>query len=195
MAKRLILTGIFRNDDAAKAAINSLEKKGKSRDDIAALFADRSDGLAFRIREKTKASEGGAAGSLLGTLVGGVIAALISFSDATPTGATTLGFIDPLIAVFSGIGMGSVVGATIGAIIGRGIPEHEARVTRGNLKSGNILLAVAADPEERDELLHILRSTGGKHLTAADKKFENEVGHREVEEDEDDKNQPALPPA
>ncbi len=40
----------------------------------------------------------------------------------------------------------------MGALVGAGIPEHEAKVYEQDIKSGNILLAVSVDNKDEQKL-------------------------------------------
>src|SRR5206468_328459 len=51
----------------------------------------------------------------------------------------------PFIAALSGASLGLVIGGMVGAFIGRGFPEYEARRYEGKLNEGNILLSVHAE--------------------------------------------------
>jgi hypothetical protein len=51
-------------------------------------------------------------------------------------------------AALSGLGAGGTIGGIIGALVGSGIPEHEAKRYENHLKEGGILLSVRANSDD-----------------------------------------------
>ena len=56
----------------------------------------------------------------------------------------------------------------IGALVGMGIPEYEAKRYEGEVKGGNILLSVHCDTsDEIDRAKHILEGTGAEDISSS----------------------------
>ena len=53
------------------------------------------------------------------------------------------------VSALAGLGAGAATGGIIGALVGSGIPEHEAKIYEDELKNGSVLLAVK--PEDKDQ--------------------------------------------
>ena len=45
----------------------------------------------------------------------------------------------PIMGLFAGVGVGGTVGTMVGALIGMGMPEYEAKRYEGRIRSGGIL--------------------------------------------------------
>jgi len=53
-----------------------------------------------------------------------------------------------MLAALAGGGVGSAAGSSVGALVGMGIPEYEAKRDEGRIKSGGTLLLVHCDESE-----------------------------------------------
>ena len=63
------------------------------------------------------------------------------------------------------------MGTLVGALIGMGIPEYEAKRYEGRVKNGGILLSVHCDNSEWvDKAKHILKGTGAEDIASAGEK-------------------------
>jgi hypothetical protein len=142
--------GIARSLGQATQIVGDLKAAGFSGHDISVLFPDREGTRDFAHEENTKAPEGAAAGVSAGGAVGGVLGLLAGIGALAIPGVGPFIAAGPILAALSGGAVGAAVGGLTGTLIGLGIPELEARVYEGHLKSGNILIAVYA--EDRDEV-------------------------------------------
>lgn len=71
-------------------------------------------------------------------------------------------------ATFGGV-LGAIIGSigTAGALVGMGVPEHEAKVYEKELSAGNILIAVDAETDERaKQVENVLRSVDATDIAA-----------------------------
>ena len=57
--------------------------------------------------------------------------------------------------------------ALAGALIGLGIPEHEAKFYEGALRKGGILIGVKAEGERRDQVKKIFNECGAETISRA----------------------------
>jgi len=63
------------------------------------------------------------------------------------------------------------LGTLVGALIGMGIPEYEAKRYEGLVKDGGILLSVHCDTsQEIDRAKEILKATGAEDIASAGEK-------------------------
>lgn len=141
-------TGIFKSRIGAEQAIAQLETAGVSDQQISMVMTDQARGSHFKLINSTKADEGAAAGAgvggLLGTIVGGIMAAgMIAIPGANLIVTGTL------VSALAGLGAGALTGGLVGGLIGAGIPEHEAKVYEKEIKSGNVLVAVTTNDSEQ----------------------------------------------
>lgn len=148
MAKSVFCTVEAR--DQAEAIVADLKAAGFSRDDISALFPDTTTSRDFAHEEATKAPEGAAAGAGTGGLLGGTLGWLAGIGSLAIPGAGPFIAAGPIMAALGGAAIGAAAGGLTGALVGFGIPEHEAKRYEGKLQEGNVLLSVHA--EDGDEV-------------------------------------------
>jgi hypothetical protein len=74
-----------------------------------------------------------------------------------------------LLRAFAGFGVGGALGGFVGALVGVGIPEHQATKYEGRLSQGGILIAVHCEKaEEIEPAKLILATTGADDIACAD---------------------------
>jgi hypothetical protein len=73
--------------------------------------------------------------------------------------------------MLAGAGAGGAVGTLVGAMVGMGIPEYEAKRYEGFVKDGGVLLSVHCDSsEEIKSAKTILEQTGAKDVASSGEK-------------------------
>jgi hypothetical protein len=135
------VTAVFESRLEADEALSKLEALGVTNSQISVLATDDARSRHFAIQNTTKAEEGATAGAALGGLAGAVAAALVSAGAIAIPGMNLIvsGY---LVSAIAGLGAGAATGGILGALIGLGFPEHEAKLYEEELRSGNILIAV-----------------------------------------------------
>ena len=156
-----LVSGIFRTREAAERAIDDLTRAGFSRDDISLLMTDTTRGREFGLDMATKAPEGVATGATVGGVLGGIAAGLVALGTIAIPGLGLLAA-GPVVAVLAGIGAGATAGGLTGALIGMGIPEHEARFYNEEIKKGAMLVGVYAHSDRKDIAHKILDASGAE---------------------------------
>jgi hypothetical protein len=145
----------------AESIARDLTVAGFSANDISVLFPDRRGTKDFAHEHNTKAPEGAATGAGAGGLLGGTLGLLAGIGALAIPGLGPFIAAGPIMAVLSGIAAGAAVGGFAGALVGMGIPEYEAKVYEGKLRSGNILLSVHTnDGDERTRALAVFKRAG-----------------------------------
>lgn len=154
--------GVFQGHVAAEDAIRNLKDAG---------FPDRSIGMVARndrgelVTEKagaTMAEEGLATGAVLGAGAG----ALVGLGVV----AGTIPVIGPVLAigtlgtVLLNAAAGAAVAGVVGALVGMGIPEEDAKFYENELLGGRFLVSVEAGNRE-DEAWRILHMRGAYNRT------------------------------
>jgi hypothetical protein len=125
----------------------------------------------LKIEKHTKAPEGGAAGATAGGLLGGSLGLLAGIGALAIPGLGPVIAAGPLMAALSGSAIGGSLGLLIGALVGSGIPEYEARKYEASLKAGNILICIHTDnPEEINRAKEILKNEGAKDISTSAEK-------------------------
>jgi hypothetical protein len=145
----------------AEAISSRLHAAGFEPRDISVLFPDRRGAADFGHEHNTKAPEGAATGAGLGGVLGGTLGLLAGIGALAIPGLGPFIAAGPIMAALSGVAAGATLGGVTGALVGMGIPEYEARMYEGKLRSGNILISVHTDDaEQRSRALAIFKAAG-----------------------------------
>lgn len=157
------VTAIFDDLAPAARAVEDLVAAGFDRSQISLVMTDQTRARHFGEIDAERAGRPRqsspvvttAAGSAIGAIAGALtaIAAL-----AVPGGIAVAG---PILAILGGASVGAVGGGVVGALIGAGIPEKEARHYEHHLLHGGILVGVDVQSLERDaQAMRILQNAG-----------------------------------
>jgi hypothetical protein len=74
----------------------------------------------------------------------------------------------PVMAALGGAAIGAGAGGLIGALVGLGIPEYEAKRYEGKLREGNILISVHSDNrDETKRAKEILERDGADEISSS----------------------------
>src|SRR5438270_9889635 len=161
MAIRTTAVGVFRDREKAQQAVSELRRVG-FRDDQIGVVTQKQDEHVTATKEKgTKAAEGAALGAAAGAAGGALWALGIAAGVFPPLGVVAGG---TLMAVLASAGAGAAAVSLVGALIGLGIPEEEARYYEGEVKAGRTLVTVKADGRY-DEAIATLRRFGAYDVT------------------------------
>lgn len=158
-----LVTGIFHSRESAELAAEELVKSGFSPDDISILMSDTTQGREFAIKKSTKAPEGAATGAAVGGTLGAIAAGLAAVATLTIPGLQVLAA-GPVVAALTGLGAGAAAGGLTGALIGLGIPEHEAKFFHEEIERGGILLGVYTHGDRTKTAKEILESAGAEKV-------------------------------
>ena len=100
-------------------------------------------------------------------MLGGVLGWLAGLGALAIPGIGPFIAAGPILAALAGAGAVGVAGGIVGALVGFGIPEYEAKRFEGRVKHGGILLSVHCDDShwvKRAE--EVLKSTGAEDISA-----------------------------
>lgn len=148
MAKKIV--GVFENEREASLAIQNLQDRGFTSDEISVVAKDRNDLRAIDDETGTKAPEGLAAGAATGGVLGGVTGLLAGVGALAIPGIGPILAAGPLAAAIAGMAVGAGAGGLVGGLVGLGIPENEAEEYQEYLNRGNILVLVDEDNRSGD---------------------------------------------
>jgi uncharacterized membrane protein len=158
-----LVTALFPSRATAERAIEDLGDAGFTHDDISMLMSDTTRGREFAMKEANKAPEGAAAGATLGGIIGAVVAGLAAVGTLAIPGLALVAA-GPVVAGLAGLGAGAAAGGLTGALVGLGIPEHEAKFYDEKIRTGGILLGVYAHDDRKKEAKHILEAAGAERV-------------------------------
>ncbi len=128
----------------AEQIVERLKNSGFSNTDISALFPDKQT-KDFAHEKNTMAPEGAATGAGAGGVMGGALGWLAGIGALAIPGIGPFVAAGPIMAMLGGVAVGATLGGITGALVGMGIPEHEAKRYEGKLKEGNILISVHSE--------------------------------------------------
>ena len=155
------VVGVFYTRSEAEDAIRDLRTAGFS-DDRIGMVARNADGHMVNEKGDTLAEEGAAAGAVVGAGAGALVRLGIL--------AGTIPVIGPVLAIgtlgtllLNAAGGAAILGV-VGALVGLGIPEDEARYYEGEVHGGRFLVTVDAD-NRTSEAWSILHRSGGYNRT------------------------------
>ena len=154
-----LVTGLFKARSSAERAVEDLVAHGWSRDDISLLMSDATHGREFGLAMATKAPEGAATGGTIGGVIGAVAAGLVATGVLVVPGLALMAA-GPIVATLAGLGAGAAAGGVTGALIGLGIPEHEARFFNEQIEHGGILVGVYTHDDRANEARKMLEASG-----------------------------------
>jgi hypothetical protein len=151
---RQIMTGMFRDREAAERAYGCLASRGYGKDDVSLLMSDEARNRHFPKTTATtelgsKAAEGAGIGAAAGGGLGALLLGLAAAGFAVP-GLPILAM-GPLAAALTGAGTGGAIGALIGALVGSGIPEERAKLYEQGIKEGAIVMGITPRSDEDAE--------------------------------------------
>jgi len=161
--QRSTVVGVFEDRRHADQAVSDLKTAG-FRDDQIGIAMRHSDGAGDTATgdDDSRAGTGAIAGALtglgLGALAGlGVLSGVIPVIGPAIAGGT-LGII------LSNAAAGAGIAGLVGALVGAGIPEHEAAYYQSEFEAGRTIVTVNADGRG-DEAMAILRRHGAYDMS------------------------------
>jgi hypothetical protein len=161
-----LVTAIFNSRSHAEMAVDELLKAGFSRDDISLLMSESTRGREFAVKKTTKVPEATATGMTVGGVIGAVAAGLAAVGTLVIPGLSLVAA-GPLVAALAGLGAGAAAGGLTGALIGLGIPEHEAKFYDQEITKGGILVGVYAHDDRGKLAKEILEAAGAEKVGRA----------------------------
>src|SRR5450631_2404882 len=158
--------GIATTHGQAEQIVERLQAQGFARSEISVLMPDTGGTRDVGHVKATKAPEGATTGAATGGVAGGVIGLLAGIGALAIPGVGPLIAAGPIMAALSGAAIGAATGGVVGGLIGLGIPELEAKIYEGKLKTGNYLISVHAhDGKEADRAKEIYKSESAEDIS------------------------------
>jgi hypothetical protein len=152
------VVGVFYTRSEAEAAVRELRDAGFSDDKIGMIARDAEGNMINERNQETLAGEGAAAGAVVGAGAGALVGLGVL--------AGTIPVIGPVLAIgtlgtvlLNAAGGAAILGL-VGALVGVGIPEDDARYYESEVHGGRFLVTVEAD-NRNAEAWSILHRSGG----------------------------------
>jgi hypothetical protein len=157
-SRRETVVGVFDDPWQARQAVEDLRRAGFLEGQIGVLARHESHQLKAPPRETgSLAGEGAIAGALAGAAGGALWAIGTAAAVLPPLGPVVAGRL--LASVLASAAGGAAVTGVVGALIGLGVPEEEARSYESAFQAGRALVTVRADGRY-DAAYAILRHHG-----------------------------------
>ena len=168
MEKKLV-GGVFSNIENAERAIRELQDKGYTKEDITIFAKDNSQIDALQDDAQAhvdsasgnrgrSAGKGAGIGALSGGVLGGVTGLIAEIGLLAVPGIGPIAAAGPIAATLAGIGIGAGGGGIVGALVGAGMPEEEAKEYEEHLKAGKIIIMVEAEPDDQGNVYSIFKT-------------------------------------
>jgi hypothetical protein len=165
--KNTAALGIYRNRQEVENAIDTLVAEGFRMEDISVLAPENVGTKDFAHEKHTKAPECAAAGAGTGAAVGGTLGLLAGVGALAIPGLGPFIAAGPIMGALAGLGAGGAVVRFVGALVGMGIPEYEAKRYEGRIKEGGILLSVHCDNSDWvGRAKNVLKQTGAEDVSS-----------------------------
>ncbi|MBB6187637.1 quinol:electron acceptor oxidoreductase subunit ActD [Rhodanobacter sp. MP7CTX1] len=152
--------------EQADHIIAELKAAGFQNNDISALLPDKRGTKDFAHEHNTKAPEGATTGGVAGLGVGAALGWLAGIGALAIPGVGPFIAAGPIMAALGGAAVGTATGGVIGALVGMGIPEFEAKRYDAKVRDGNILISVhTEDGKQRDVAKDIFKRGNAEDIS------------------------------
>ncbi|MBY6036818.1 general stress protein [Fictibacillus nanhaiensis] len=154
MDKHNKVVGVFRSEDDAIEAIKELKRNGYEENEISVIAKNNKETKHIHEETGSKAPEGAATGMATGGILGGLGGLLLGAGALAIPGIGPIVAAGPLAAALGGAAVGAGAGGLVGALVGLGIPEKEAKEYQESVEQGDILVLVDANELDRHRLVN-----------------------------------------
>jgi hypothetical protein len=154
--------------EQAENIVLQLKQTGFTSDDVSVLLPDKRGSMDFAHEHNTKAPEGATAGGIAGLGVGAAVGWLAGVGALAIPGIGPFIAAGPIMAALSAAAVGTAAGGIIGALVGMGIPEFEAKRYDAKIREGNILISVhTEDGKQRDIAKNVFKDNYADDIASA----------------------------
>lgn len=158
---------IAKTVEQAEKIVLDLKQAGCPADDISVLLPDRRGSKDFAHEHNTKAPEGATAGGVAGLGVGAALGWLVGIGALAIPGVGPFIAAGPIMAALGGAAVGTAAGGIVGALVGLGIPEFEAKRYDAKIREGNILISVhTEDGKKRSVVEDIFKANNADDIAS-----------------------------
>ncbi len=168
-ARNTAAFGMYPDKVSAEEAVMAFLRAGFRSTDVSFLQPENTGTKDLAHVKNTKAPEGAVTGLIPGAIAGAALGwlaglGLLMVPRMEPITSALIAA-GPILSALAGLGVGSVLGAFIGALFGAGIPEYEARRYQGRVRNRGVLFSVHCDNSVWVKRARkLLRDTGSTHV-------------------------------
>jgi hypothetical protein len=144
-AKSTTIVGVFEDRSKAQQAVQELTRAGFGEDHIGVVAQNTEavPGAKAAVGKGSHVTEGAVAGVATGAGVGALWALGIAANVLPGIGPVISGGI--IASILASAAGGAAIAGIVGALVGLGIPEEDARYYEGEFKSGRTLVTVRSE--------------------------------------------------
>ncbi|WP_445143468.1 hypothetical protein [Dyella sp. Tek66A03] len=154
--------------EQAESIVLQLKQSGFTNNDVSVLLPDKRGTMDFAHEHNTKAPEGATAGGIAGLGVGAALGWLAGIGVLAIPGIGPFIAAGPIMTALSAAAVGTAAGGIIGALVGMGIPEFEAKRYDAKIREGNILISVhTEDGKQRDIAKNVFKDNYADDIASA----------------------------
>ncbi len=158
------VVGVFYTRSEAESAVRDLRAAGFSDDSIGMIARDSEGNMVNERNNETLAGEGAAAGAVVGAGAGALVGLGVLAGTIPVIGPVlALGTLGTVLVNAAG---GAAILGLVGALVGVGIPEDDAKYYESEVHGGRFLVTVEAG-DRQAEAWSILHRSGGYNRTNA----------------------------
>jgi hypothetical protein len=168
MNPRKTVVGVFSNHEQAERAVHELRSAGFADDQIG-MARRGTEGEVMHNRTADTGESHAGTGALAGVVTGAGLGALAGWGILA--GVIAGGTLAVLLANAAG---GAAVAGVLGALIGAGVPEEEAKFYNREFEAGRTIVTVKADGRS-DEVINMLRHNGAYDMHTSSPGMETPV--------------------
>jgi len=169
MTRNTAAFGMYPDKIAAEESMAAFLRAGFRSTDISYLQPENVGTKDFAHAKHSKAPEGAVIGMIVGAVVGaalGWLAASGTLNTPVIPAIEPLFTAGPVYAALAALGAIGLVGAVIGALLGAGIPEYEARRYEGRVRNRGVLFSVHCDSSVWVKRARkLLKETGSTYIS------------------------------
>jgi hypothetical protein len=155
-----------RTVEQAEQIVLELKQVGFLSDDISALLPDRRGTRDFAHEHNTKAPEGATTGGVVGLGLGAGLGWLAGIGALAIPGVGPFIAAGPIMAALGGAAVGTATGGLVGALVGMGIPEFEAKRYDAKVRDGSILISVHTESSsQRDAARDVFKRNNADDIS------------------------------
>jgi len=175
MNPRKTVVGVFSNHEQADRAVHELRSAGFADDQIG-MARRGTEGEVMHNRPADTGESHAGTGALAGVVTGAGLGALAGWGIL----AGVIPAIGPAIAggtlavILANAAGGAAVAGVLGALLGAGVPEEEAKFYNREFEAGRTIVTVRADGRS-DEVINILRHHGAYDMHTSSPGMETPV--------------------
>jgi hypothetical protein len=157
-----IISGLFSSPAQMDALLVDLERQGLGSEMTNVLMSNQTRDQYLDFSKTNKSPEGASIGGISGGAIGAILGGLTMAGTLLVPGLNLL-VAGPIIGTIAGGAVGVATGGLVGALVGVGVPEYEAKAYEKQLEQAGNAVVLAHVPKEDAHKIKDLFKHHGAH--------------------------------